>query len=370
MPCTCRQRLLDAAAALLVDADRARRDPRFERNAENITRRATGYAAAAGLLHRQEHPMTDTLTTVTPEIERDRYGRPLIVPPGGGRKVPYRRCTTYVSVLEDTWNLSRWSQRMVALGLADRPDLLLGVAAHRDDKDKLNRLCEDAQEAAKAHAAATTGTAVHALTEIVDRGLDLPVIPDGAAADLDAYRRATAGIEWLAIEQGVVVDDLKVHGTPDRIGRLPDGRVVVADLKTGDVEYGLKKIEAQLAMYAHGVAYDHTTGTRAPLPDGLDLDTAVVIHLPAGSGRCELLEVDIAAGWADVAVCTQVWAVRGRKAQARPLTLAAPDLLGLIALAASRDDLVALRAAHLDAWTDAHTEAAKARINSLAAPAA
>ena len=28
--------------------------------------------------------MTSDLTTVLPEIERDRYGRPLIVPPGGG----------------------------------------------------------------------------------------------------------------------------------------------------------------------------------------------------------------------------------------------------------------------------------------------
>ena len=308
------------------------------------------------------------LTTVTPDIDRDRYGRPMIVPPGGGKKVAYRRCTTFVGVLEDTYNLSRWQQRNVALGLADRPDLLLSVAAHRDDKDKLNRICEDAAEAAKSSAAATTGTAVHALTEIVDRGLDLPVIPDGAAADLAAYRKATAGIEWLAIETGIVVDDLKVHGTPDRIGRLPDGRVVVLDLKTGSVDFGMGKIAQQLAMYSRGVFYDHVGARRTPMPDGLDQDVAVVIHLPAGSGRCELLEVDIAAGWEGVQIAAQVWAWRSRKGLSRPLATGF-DLLGLIDLAATPDDVRALWGAHKDAWTEAHTAAAKARIDSLAVPA-
>lgn len=314
------------------------------------------------------------LATVTPEIDRDRYGRPLIVPPGGGKKVAYRRCTTFVGCLEDTYNLSRWQQRNVALGLADRPDLLLGVAAHRDDKDRLNQLCEDAAEAAKSSAAATTGTAVHALTEIVDRGLALPVIPDGAAADLDAYRRATAGIEWLHIEQGVVVDELQVHGTPDRIGRLPDGRVVVLDLKTGSVDYGIAKIAMQLAVYSRGTVYDHTTGTRGPhLPDLVDQTTAVVIHLPAGSGTCRLLEVDLAAGWEGVQVARQVWAWRGRKGLSKPLDLTgleSLDLLGLIDLAADTETLVALWENYRDQWTDEHTAAAAARKATLAAPAA
>ncbi len=319
--------------------------------------------------------MTDTFATIPPEIERDRYGRPLIVPPSGGKKVAYRRCTTFVSCLEDTYNLSRWQQRMVALGLADRPDLLLGVAAHREDKEKLNRLCEDALEAARGHAAATTGTAVHALTEIVDRGAPLPVIPDGAAADLEAYRKATAGIEWLAIEQGIVVDELKVHGTPDRIGRLPDGRVVVLDLKTGSVEFGMHKIAMQMAVYAHGAGYVHGYADQAPYRltgDSwypVDQDTAVVIHLPAGTGRCDLLEVDIAAGWEAVHLAAQVWEWRSRKGLSKPLDLAV-DLAGLITLAATPDDLRALYAAHEAEWTDELTALAKARIDSLAATAA
>lgn len=365
MSCDCRQRLLDAARDLLREADRPRANKTF------IAARANAYGAAAGYLAKGDRmtAQTDTFASVTPEIERDRYGRPMIVPPGGGKKVPYRRCTTFVGVLEDTWNLSRWSQRNVAIGLADRPDLLLGVAAHRDDKQKLNQLCEDAAEAAKAHAAATTGTALHALTEIVDRGLDMPVLPEQAQLDIAAYRAATANIEWLAIEQGIVVDELRVHGTPDRVGRLPDGRVVIADLKTGNVDFGMAKIAMQMAVYSRGVPYDHASGRRDTFTAPVDQAAGIVIHLPAGTGKCELLEVDLAAGWEGVQIARQVWDWRARKNLAKPYGTGL-DLFGLIDLAGDPDSVRALWAAHQSEWTEAHTAAAKARIDVLAAPAA
>jgi hypothetical protein len=366
MPCDCRQALLDAARDLLAQADR----PGRKQNHAFIRARANAYGAAAGFLAHKDKLMTLTeIATVTPEIDRDRYGRPMIVPPGGGKKVPYRRCTTFVGALEDTFNLARWQQRMVAVGLADRPDLLLGVAAHREDKAKLNQLCEDALEAARGHAAATTGTAVHALTEIVDRGADLPVIPDGAAADLAAYRARTAGVEWLAIERGIVVDHLKVHGTPDRIGRFPGQPPRVWDIKTGDIEYGIGKIAMQLAMYAHGVFYDHVGASRTPMPADLDMTTGVIIHLPAGKGTCELVEVDLVAGWEGVQVAREVWDWRARKGLSRPLppeqVQETPDLFGLIDLAADPDSLRALWAANADRWSDEHTAAAQRRIQVI-----
>ena len=45
-----------------------------------------------------------------------------------------------------------------ALGLSQRPDLLLGVAAARDDKRRLDQLTESAKEAAAASAAAGVTT--------------------------------------------------------------------------------------------------------------------------------------------------------------------------------------------------------------------
>ncbi len=103
-------------------------------------------------------------------IPRDRWNRPLIVPPGGGKPTAYTRCTTFVDCLEDKYNLQRWQLRQCAIGLADRPDLLLSVSAHRDDKHALNSITEKAMEAAQSSARSTMGTATHALGERVDRG--------------------------------------------------------------------------------------------------------------------------------------------------------------------------------------------------------
>src|SRR4051812_961950 len=195
-----------------------------------------------------------TIDIVSPPVEvpRDRYGRPLVVPNTGGKPVPYTRCTTFVDCLEDKFNLQKWEKRMVALGLADRPDLLLAAAAHRDDKNKLNEICDNAKEAAKASASATTGTALHALTEQHDRGQTLGVLPADAKADLAAYVAATEPFEHLGIEEFVVHDGFKIGGTFDRLVRY-NGQTYIADLKTGSVDFGMGKIAMQLAVYARSV---------------------------------------------------------------------------------------------------------------------
>lgn len=282
------------------------------------------------------------------DVPRDRWSRPLIKQPDGKQKA-YTRCTTYVGCLEDTFNLSKWQQRMVALGLAARPDLLLAVSAHSDDKRRLDDICAEAREAAAASSAATTGTALHRLAERLDRGEEVAV-PEVAKADLEAYRQATAGIDWRHIERITVHDGLQVAGTPDRIADR------VYDIKTGSIDFGLGKIAMQLALYAHSEVYDVNTGERTPLD--VDLERAVVIHLPAGTGTCRLVEVDIAAGWEAVQLATQVRAWRARKDLARPLppVQAAPepvvDYVVLAAQAQTVEELydLARAAKAADAW--------------------
>src|ERR1044071_2355859 len=95
------------------------------------------------------------------KVPRDHWGRPKIRQPDG-RLVAYTRCTTYVGCMEDQYMINLWRQRLVATGLADRPDLLLSVAAHRNDRNALNRIVEQAAEAGKASAPANVGTALHA----------------------------------------------------------------------------------------------------------------------------------------------------------------------------------------------------------------
>lgn len=327
--------------------------------------------------------MTADLQSVVTPVPRDRWQRPLVVPEGGGKPVAYTRCTRFVGVLEDTYNLGLWQQRMVALGLSQRPDLMLGVTAARDDKGALDRLCADAAEAAKAHEKATIGTALHALAEQADRGRDLGVVPDAYVADLAAYADATAALQATAIEQFCVQDWLRVGGTPDRVVRLGRKRYI-ADIKTGSIEYGIGKIAMQLAVYARSRPYDPATGARSD--HGAELDRGIIIHLPAGTGTCTLWWVDLLAGWEAVKVARAVWAAR--KARFKDLTApfespgelrpgmtpeAAAEspcnepqpLSEIIEECATEIALRSLWAEHAKEWTDALTMQARARIQTI-----
>ena len=301
-----------------------------------------------------------------PEIRRDRWGRPLVTPPEGGKPVAYTRCTTYVGSVEDTYNLSRWQMRMVALGLADRRDLLLAAAAHRDDKTKLNKVCEDALEAAKGHAAATTGTALHAITETHDRGNSVGILPDEAKADLDAYVAATTALKPIHIEQFMVLDRLKIGGTPDRISRYSDGKRYVTDLKTGSIEFGFLKIAAQLAVYARSTPYDVEAGRRMD-HHGAELDKGIIIHLPAGSATCTLYWVDLLAGWEVVRLAKSLREKRAWPSGSlyTPVVSEVPPLADRITTATSPDAVRALWRDHASEWTDELTQLAKTHISHL-----
>lgn len=307
-----------------------------------------------------------TIVTPPPAINRDRYGRPLVVPPGGGKPVAYTRCTTYVDCIEDKFNLQKWGSRMVALGLASRPDLLLSVSAHRDDKSALDRICEDAKEAAAASAAATTGTALHALTELVDRGETLPVLPESAQADLAAYAEATKDLKATHIEQFCVLDALKIGGTPDRVVSYK-GKRYIADVKTGSIEWGTYKIAMQLAVYARSKTYDIASGERGT--HNAELDKGIIIHLPAGTGSCELVWVDLVEGWNGVLLARQVREKRALKFGdlTEPFGPAAvqqlaDSIVDRIRACATADEV---RALWTPEWTDDLNKAAAAHIATL-----
>jgi hypothetical protein len=220
--------------------------------------------------------------------------------------------------LDETYGLQKWMKRQVALGMGQRSDLVLAAAAaDPGDKNKLDDIAEKALEAAKAGAAADIGTALHGFTERIDRGQPLGAIPQEYAADIDAYRRATEGLDWLNIETFRVHDDFQVAGTADRIG-LIHGQPTIVDIKTGSIDYP-HKMAMQLAMYARSLPYDIATDKRGTDAEPVSLNTGIIIHLPAGQGRCDLYEIDIAKGWGACLIARQVWSWRGTKELTRPL---------------------------------------------------
>lgn len=267
--------------------------------------------------------MTTWEETARPDFKRDRFKRPLILQ-ADGKRVAYTRVTTFVGAPEDTYNLEKWKMRQVALGLAARPDLVLDVSAHRDDKAHLNKVCDTALEVAGSSAAATRGTAIHAFTELIDSGRELPA---GLDADtrkcLDAYSAAMAPFKVHGIEVQVVSDALRLAGTADRLISYRGNRYI-ADLKTGStIELGTGKIAGQLAAYAHSRPYDVTSEARLE-GHGASVSWGLVIHLPADKpGEVSLYWVNLLMGWAWVIVARQVRDQRAHnfKAWTKPFEL-------------------------------------------------
>jgi len=257
----------------------------------------------------------------------------------------WTRATTLAGTLDDRYGLEKWGNRNVVLGIAARPDLYaLAASCTPEDKEQLGRIVEQAQEAAKSRSGANLGTALHRLTERIDRGEILDV-PKEWKPDIDAYCQTLAdtGVrilpEW--IERVVVTPQYGAAGTLDRLVHV-DGRFMVADLKTGKdaVSYGMGDIAIQLAIYANATHAWIGDAEKVPrdrfgryeLPDpaeepdayeilpNVDLERALVIHLPVGQGECTLHEVDIQAGREAIDLALAVRAWRKRKDLSTPLS--------------------------------------------------
>lgn len=240
------------------------------------------------------------------DINRDRWGRPLITPPDGGKPVAYTRCTTFVDALSDKANLMAWKARMASLGLAQRDDLLLKLAGHDpEDKRGLDQIVDAAAEAAGSKSKADIGTALHEATERHDLGQEQR--PMGKyQPDLDAYIAATQGLEHLSVEQFRVQDEFRIGGTCDRVVRFPGQNIsFIADVKTGGL-YDVGKMAAQLSVYSRSTPYDTELGQRTTDPVPVSQDVGLLIHLPAGTGTCDLYWLNLNAGWEAVKLSAKV----------------------------------------------------------------
>jgi hypothetical protein len=256
------------------------------------------------------------------------------VPQQGGRPKGHTRTTTFIDCIEDKSSLTDWAKRMVLVGAARRPDLV-ERARHLDpevkeDKASLNALAESLTDSSGANDKSRRGTYLHDLTEYVDRGEPLPAGISGEDLDdMAAYMVTTSVLKVIAVEQFVVVPELGVGGTFDRLsyyeGPGPDGKPIagnfITDTKTGSVQYGKLKMASQLAVYSRGKLYDHTrfpvnpsdkkefaawkkteftaeeaASAYSDLPP-VSQDWGIIVHLPAGTGECELYWANLNIGW-------------------------------------------------------------------------
>jgi len=277
--------------------------------------------------------------------------------------VDRRRVSKLIKKVEgDTYNLDLWKLRQVAEGLAQRDDLVLAIKAmgrppaegwSKDEKKLINGIAETAMEVAKTGKGdgAKIGTAIHTLTERVDRGEDVEAVAAGlpaeAAQTIRAYEalRRLNGWRTVEIERTVVLDELEVAGTFDRIEVVPGlaallgsgacqygdecpdvglpghGDTVIADVKTEEQPWlnGLH-IGPQLAIYsrarkmfiptggyhavlgANGKIKQNNNGDDVMAPNGrydrmpcVRQDVGIVVHLRNGAARPYF--INLIEGW-------------------------------------------------------------------------
>jgi hypothetical protein len=251
-----------------------------------------------------------------PEPERDQWGRYKIL------GVSHTRATTFAKLGSSTFALGEWNERMLIKGLVLRPDLLAmahGLDVKRDART-LNKIADDAQEFAGNKVAANIGTAYHTFTERLDAGVmqleEVPAQWRGRCAqyvDALAAHGLTTRREWIERTTAVRADQVSalvpVAGTLDRIFQMPDGSLVIGDLKTSsNIEYSWSEIAVQLALYAWGVntfgLFDWNSKTWCEVGDSFGgvprpvrTDYAIVMHLPADGDGCTMYRVDLEKGW-------------------------------------------------------------------------
>jgi hypothetical protein len=281
------------------------------------------------------------------ELEFDRWGRYKLKHPETGKVQSFTRATTFAKSISDTFALSQWSQRMVLKGAALRPDII--AMAHsldvKQDKDKLNGLCEDAKSAAGNKVAANLGTALHSFSEAVDKGMPVEDVPAAQRDDIQAYATAmrTAGVLAVPelIERQTCLPAFEVAGTFDRVLDLNSIKpwfqdaiagagfdlagesLVIGDVKSGqDLQYGWNEIAIQLAIYALGVrntgVWNKQTKSWEPaLP--VRLDFAIVMHMPVGQKTCTLWALDLEEAMGAMELCRSVRRWRKMRNLATPL---------------------------------------------------
>lgn len=270
-----------------------------------------------------------------PEPPRDRYGRYLVPTGKKGAGESYTRATTVAKGMADTYGLEQWQQAMVANGMGRKPALVKMARNHPkydDAKSTYREIVEAAFEASDGADGRRAGTALHKLTERHDLGLidDYDALDGDDGARLMAYintlERKGIEVDRTHVEEVLLLQGLqgtessegwRVAGTADRFVHLPDGRYVIADLKTGkSVDLGALEFAVQLSIYSnHNATFDAATGKVGERIE-VDRSTGLIIHLPAqGEVMCQLHTIDLEVGYGALlcAMERREWQKEGKK---------------------------------------------------------
>ncbi len=210
---------------------------------------------------------------------------------GKRRKVMYGRPSSFGGALDNPFNLLKWKERQLVLGLWLLEHSDGDILSDNDLPDTYrDSLIARAYETAQTSLAADRGTHIHLLLEYDDRNEDVASLyTAGELLGIPEALQRTIVVQWrmfrqrlgvtaLAVEQTVVNDRWRLAGTLDRLDvtstpiltayGILDG-AFVGDIKTGGLTVGADgqpnywvKYPVQLAAYVDGVPYDTDTDER------------------------------------------------------------------------------------------------------------
>lgn len=262
-----------------------------------------------------------------PDFRRVAKGVPYVVGTDG-KRARYRRSSSAGKILDDEGGLVDWQKRTIIAGAAQRPDLMAVVSTldHDQDKKAIRDIVEECLVSGKGTQRATTGTAIHRMLDRIDSGDDWTPAPQFADA-VNAYVNAmdAYGFVVVDIECHCINDTYRLAGTMDRRYRttrqlvtptgeiLPIGSVLAGDTKTGrSLEYASGSYTTQLAAYASSMRYDVVTDERTSFDPPSNQEWAIIVHVSADDGRCDIYWVDLQAGMEalNLAECVRQWRAR------------------------------------------------------------
>ena len=295
---------------------------------------------------RNEEMMTDTssffTTHQTRDVPRDQWGRYKLPGPDGQDK-SWTRATTLAATIAEQYALRIWEQRMVVWGLSRRPDLLTmaSTISGPEDKKALGEIVDEAHIAAGTKAKANRGTSIHRACQAAERGA-FHEVPDELRPHVAKYFAAmkAGGLEILPeyVERTVIVSAYDTAGTFDNLVRCPDGKIRVADKKTGRMDYSDVEFAVQMSLYANADAmFSYDTGRYEPLPE-IAKDYAILAHIDPETGDCELQRINIEWGWVWARTCAEVMAIRKTRHIITPY-IAPEKAAGVSPLAQARADV-------------------------------
>lgn len=210
--------------------------------------------------------------------------------------VTYPGVTGILSVLDKSGPLMHWASKMTAEAAIDLGGTLPQLVETVGREGAIKALME--RRTTKNEDAKQLGTDVHAIADLIATGGTPPAMTPVVMARVDGYEKWLRASGWqIRCSEGMIVNPVAGYGgTLDLLAYDREGNTVLADIKTGKVDYRGKLYDTillQLAAYAGGQWLDMGDGKLYAMPH---VDRYAVIHVtedgtvekPAQVGQPEL----------------------------------------------------------------------------------